>query len=232
MRRRQFMQLLDMLRAELDISTDPAVGSSATPRLKQVLARTYETLYDAYTWPFLRNLTERKTLQIGQRYYDFPDNLDYDEIIEAKNWWGGQPHIVTRGIGFEHYAAVDSDSGSRADPVERWEIVDDGNGKVQFEVWPVPAGSGQEFQFRAKRRFRPLVNDDDLCLLDDHLVVLYAAAELAPPKKKTDIQTKLVAAQARLGILKANGASGTPSVRIGLAQSRPKLGTVTIRASR
>ncbi|MBO4228014.1 hypothetical protein [Bradyrhizobium neotropicale] len=228
MRRRQFIQLLDMLRDELSISSDPAVGVSATPNLKQVLSRHYETLYDAHDWPFLRQMFPRITLNTGQRYYDFPEDMDFDNLEEVNNWWGGQPHPICRGIDFGQYAMYDSDSGVKADPVENWDVRLVGN-KEMLEVWPVPAGSGQALQFKGKTKFKRLVDDADLCLLDDQLVVLYAAAELAPPKKRTDINAKLTAALARLGMVKARGQGGSESFRLGLGSTRPRFRGVTVR---
>lgn len=232
-RRRQFIQLLTMLRDELSISSDPAVGVAATPNLKQVLTRHYETLY-ALEWPHLRQMFDRITLNVGERYYDFPETMDFDDLEEVNVWWGGQPHQVTRGIGFEHYAAVSSDDGARSDPVERWDVrLVENDTKEMIEVWPVPSGTGQALQFKGRRKFKQLVDDADLCLLDDQLVVLYAAAELAPPKKRTDISAKLQAAQQRLGILKANSAAGASTFRMGLGRPRAGLpGGVTIRVGR
>ncbi|MGZ5923514.1 MAG: phage adaptor protein [Rhizomicrobium sp.] len=232
MRRKQFIQLLAKLRDELSISSDPAIGSAATPNLKQVLSRVYETLYDAHDWTHLRQIFPRLTLNAGERYYDFPENMDFDNLEEVKVWWGGQPHTITRGIDFEHYAAVSSDDDQRSDPVERWDVRLVGN-KEMIEVWPIPSGTGQALQFKGKTKFAPLINDADLCLLDDQLVVLYAAAELAPPKKRTEISAKLNAAQARLGIVKMRGKAASPSFRMGLSQDRPRLfGGVTIRVGR
>jgi hypothetical protein len=221
MRRKQFMQLLDALRAELSISSDPAVGSAATPNLKQVLSRTYETLYDAHDWPHLRQLFPRKTLNAGQRYYDFPDDMDFDNLEEVNVWWGGQPHPITRGIDFSQYAEVSSDDGARSDPVRRWDVRLIGT-KEMIEVWPVPSGAGQALQFQGKTKFKPLIDDADLCLIDDQLVVLYAAAELSPPKKRTDINAKLSAAQARLGVVKMRGEGGSSSFRLGSNSERPR----------
>jgi hypothetical protein len=231
MRRRQFIQLLDDLRDELDINSDPAVGSSATPSLKRIIKRVYQTLYDAYDWPHLRQIFDRITLNIGQRYYDFPDDMDYDNLEESKVWWGGQPHDLSRGIGFAQYAVCDSESDIRSDPVTHWDVRKVGN-KEMIEVWPIPSGTGQALQFKGKTKFRPLVDEADLCLIDDELVLLFAAAEKLPAKKRGDINLKIAAAQARLGVVKARSQGGSSSFRMGLSGApRPYKG-VTLRVGR
>lgn len=228
MRRRQLGQLLTMLRDELSISSEPAVGVSATPNLKQVLTRHYETLFEEYDWPFLRKIFDRITLNAGQRYYDFPEDMDFESLERVTCWWGNLPHTITRGVDFEQYAVYSSDDGIRADPVQRWDVRDV-DGKEMVEVWPVPAGSGQALQFRGRIKFKRLVDEADLCLLDDQLVVLHAAAELSPPKKRTDINAKLVAAQRRFGMLKARSQGGSASFRMGLGgEPKPHHG-LTIR---
>lgn len=231
MRRRQFIQLLDDLRDELDISSDPAVGSSATPGLKRIIKRVYQSLYDAYDWPHLRQIFDRITLNAGQRYYDFPDDMDYDNLEESMVWWGGQPHPLTRGVGFQQYAVCDSENDIRSDPVTHWDVRKVGN-KEMIEVWPIPSGTGQALQFKGKTKFEPLVDDDDLCLIDDELVLLFAAAEKLPAKKRGDINIKIAAAQARLGVVKARSQGGSSSFRMGLeGKSRPYKG-VTLRVGR
>lgn len=218
MRRKQFMQLVSALRAELGKSVDPAVGVADLPSLKQTIGRVYESLYDSYDWPHLTRFFPKTTLNAGQRYYDFPDGTDYDKVERAVVWQNDTPITIERGIDFEEYAQFDSDAGVRADPVAKWDVRDI-DGKPALEVWPIPSGSGYSVQFKGKIAFVPLVDDADLCLLDDQLVVLMCAAELLPRSKSADAQIKLAAAQQRLGMTKARSKAGTGSIRIGLGKT-------------
>lgn len=222
MRRKQFMQLIADLRAELRKSSDPAVGVSDLPTLKQVLGRVYETLYDAHDWPHLRQMFPKIELHAGQRYYDFPEDTDYDKVERVVVWQNNSPFPATRGIDFEEYAQFDSNDDVRADPVSRWDVRYTST-REQMEVWPIPASAGYSIQFKGKLKFKPLVNDSDLCLLDDQLVVLHAAAELLPAAKQADAQIKLAAANSRLGITKARSKSTTPPVRVGLSRKSPEV---------
>ena len=229
MRRKQFVQLISDLRAELSKSTDPAVGVSDLPQLKQTLNRVYQSLYDLYPWPFLKRVFDRIPLQAGQRYYDFPEEMDFDNMESVAVWFSGQPLHIERGIGFEEYATYDSESDVRVDPVVKWDVRSVDDTREMLEVWPVPASNSYSIQFIGKRKFEPLVDDSDLCLLDDDLVVIHAAAELLPTKG-TNIQAKLAAAQARLGMLKGRSAAGSGSVRLGLGRSnRPIMGKAVVR---
>ncbi len=215
-RRRQFVQLIYDLRAELGRSSDPNAGVSDLPSLKQTLGRVYETLYDEHDWPHLSVFSARTTLNAGQRYYDIPTGLSAETIEEIVVWWSGQPVPLDRGISFEQYAAYDPEADDRVDPAQAWDVRFTGT-REQLEFWPLPA-SAQQFMVKGKRAFTPLVDDADLCLLDSHLVVLYAAVELLRRTKSPDADVKLAAAQQRMATLKGRLQGGQKGVKIGLGQ--------------
>lgn len=220
MRRKQFGQLISDLRAELERSSDPAVGVSDLPTLKQKIARTYETLYDEHDWPHLNQMFPPIALQAGQRYYDFPDDLDFDRLEQVVVWYSGRPFEAIRGIGFEQFAFYNSEEDERSDPAQRWDVRFVQT-KEQVEVWPVPASNNTTLQFKGTRKFAPLINDSDLCLLDDNMVVLFAAAELAPAKSGNK-QVFLSAAQQRLARVKGRMDAGDSRLRVGMGRSEPR----------
>jgi hypothetical protein len=227
MRRKQFLQLIYELRAEIGKAVDPAVGVSDLPSLKQTIARNYESLYDDYDWPHLSVISARIPLSAGQRYYDFPADMGYEGVTEAVVWWNGDPLPLTRGISFDQYAEYDSDSDERSDPAVCWDVRYTGT-REQCELWPVPASNGSvKLQFRGKRKFIPLVDDADLCLIDDHLVVLTSAVELLPRQKSGDAQVKLAALQSRYSRLKGRSKGASKSVRVGLGASPQESGRPT-----
>jgi hypothetical protein len=217
-RNKQFGQLQSDLRAELGRNNDPGVRAADLPQIQQVLRRNYESLYDAYDWPHLNEIHDRIAMAAGQRFYDFPDSLDYDKITAAVVWYNGQPVPLERGIGFAQYAVYDSEGGDRSNPVQRWDVRYVA-GVAQLEAWPIPASNTVDIQFEGKRKFVPLVDDANPCLLDDQIVTLSAAAEIA--KDDNDIKLKLRAAQDRLGVLKGRGKGASTPVRLGLG-SEPK----------
>lgn len=223
MRRKQFLQLVYDLRAELGKAVDPAAGVADLPSLKQTIARNYESLYDDYDWPHLSVISERIPLSAGQRYYDFPDNMGYEGVEKVVIWWNGDPVDLTRGIDFEHYAEYDSESDERSDPATHWDVRFTGT-KEQCEIWPLPASSNS-IQFKGKRKFTALVDETDLCMIDDHLVVLTCAVELLPRQKSGDAQVKLAALQSRYGRLKGRSKGGSNrSYKIGMGSGTPETG--------
>lgn len=222
--------LVDMLKAEVRQSQRVNVGVDYEATLKQTIRRTQATLYDSYDWPILR-VKPFKVLQAGERYYDLPTELDFEQIEKVAVYWGGVPEPVYRGIGFEEYAQYDSDQGVRADPVLKWDIAATDT-VPQIEVWPIPASDGTKLQFIGKRKLRPLVKDSDVADLDDALIVLFAAAEILAAQKSADAQLKLSAAQDRLKTLRANLKSGyEPIVYGGYQSPRPMRGRTIIRVS-
>lgn len=229
-RRKQFAQLINDLRAELSRSTDPAVGVADLPTLKQVLSRNYEAIYQGYDWPHLNKIFDRLPLNAGQRFYDFPEDLDYDDVSQVVVWWNNLPTPIVRGIGFEEYSTYNPEI-STSDPVLKWDVRYTDTHE-QMEVWPVPASSLQALQFEGQVKFKPLVNDDDLCRIDDHIVVLASAVELVPAKERQAAQAKLAAAQQRIASVKGRSKAASPSVRMGLGGSnRPVYGKSVVRVS-
>ena len=206
-----FLKLFTMLRGEIHRSADPAVGIEDLPVLKTKLNRVYETLYDGYDWPHLLRWLPKQNFAAGQRYYDVPSG-QYEELREVIAWWNNTPHPLARGIGWEQYSAYDSEADERSDPALRYEIRFTGT-KEQIEIWPIP-GSASPFQVVIKRQFAPLVNDADVCLIDDQSVVLAAAAELHPDgNERVRLQA---AALMRLDAQKANTKNDTEGVRMGM----------------
>lgn len=90
----------------------------------------------------------------------------------------------------------------------KWDIRFTGTTE-QIEAWPIPASSANHLQFKGIKKFVRLVADADPCLLDDMLVVAFAAAELAAGQEAADAGAKLQAAQTLYSRLKgrSKGAS-------------------------
>ncbi|MEP3248043.1 MAG: hypothetical protein ABJN40_06010 [Sneathiella sp.] len=208
-RNRQLIQLIDELRAEAGQAVSSSVGVDKIPALKQIIRRTQETLYDDFDWPHLR-IQPVKQLSAGQRYYDLPANMDYERIEEVVVWYSGHPHPLVREITFSDYSQYDSEEGERSEPALKWDIRDTGAGE-QIEIWPVPSSNSSKLQFKGLRRLGGLIDDSDTADLDNHLIVLFAAAEILSRQKSPDAQAKLAAANSRYAKLKgrAKGASRT-----------------------
>lgn len=203
-----FLELQTMLREELNRSQDVSIGVDDLPILKRAINKSYATLYDEHDWPFLRRIFPRVSLAAGQRFYGFPTGLNIERVERAEGWQNGIPRPLTRGIGTEHYAAFDSLSNERSDPVVAWDVRDVSNA-VQFEVWPLPVGNDQSVEFTGIRSIDKLVNNADVCYLDDELVVLFAASQHLRRQKSADADEVLAQFRARFQTLK--GRSAGPS---------------------
>lgn len=225
----QFLSLVTDLRDELRRSNSVSVGVDDLPSLKRTLNKAYATAAIEFTWPHLRRVFDRKTLNAGQRYYDFPTDLNHDRIENAAIWYNDLPHKTVRGIGFEEYAAYDSEADERSDPVQRWDVRDVA-GAIQFEVWPLPA-SAQSIQFIGERATPKLVGDTDVCFLDDNMIVMLAAAKLF--KSKDERNEALADAERHRKMLKARSEGGQRTFRLGLGEidSNRMPNTATIRVN-
>ncbi len=193
-------QLLEKLRAECRFSTNTSRGIDDANYLRQILIRVQEQLYDEYTWPFLQILVEDadKILQAGERFYDFPDELNLERVIRVWHKFGNEWIELEQGISPTQYSSFDSDADVRSDPPIRWDIRD---GR-QFEIWPVPSSNGTPVRFQGTRLLTPLVEDTSRADLDDILIVLFSAGEILTSTKQPDAQIKLNLATRRLNTLR------------------------------
>ena len=217
-RRTQLLQLVAQLRAETGRTQKVAVGIDEVDNLKEVLRRVQEQLYDAHDWQHLR--TEKSIdLAAGQRYYDMPDGLNFDRIETVKLKVNGVYCDIDRGIDLTDYSGYDSnaDTPARADPAQKWDIriVDDEDDE-QIEIWPIPNSNTQKLYFTGTRSLPALVESSDRAVLDDRLIVLFAAAEILARQGAKDAQAKLEQAKDRFTILKKNAVKSSPTIQIGL----------------
>lgn len=116
-------------------------------------------------------------LVIGTQYYAFPTTqLDVARVnkpsfVQQPN---GFSYDVWFGIGPREYNAFNSAAGVTGSPVRRWDMVMIA-GVMMVEVWPVP-NIPQTLMLDGVLPITPMVADTDLCMLDDLLIVLWAAA--------------------------------------------------------
>ena len=219
----QFSQLYTDLRAELRRSSSVAVGVEDLATLKRTINHVYRTLYIDYEWPHLRKVFPKIELAAGQRYYDFPADLDNDLLEAAVVWNGNIAEEIRVGIGFDEYSFLDPDEDDRQDPVQAIDFRFTGTA-TQIEVWPLPATNNYSIQFRGYILLPKLVEDSDKCWLDDELVVLFAAAELLKGTKAEDADSKLLIAQGYLQRLKARSKGPAKRVSMGLGSSERRQG--------
>lgn len=196
-------ELVEQVRDEARLSTNTSRSLDHLSHIKQVLRTCYRQLAEEYDWPHLRLKRSdcTKTLAAGQRYYDFPVNLNTDKMFSAWVLWGSSWSELCAGITNEHYSSMDSDTDQRADPPLRWEWYSNTD-LNQFEIWPVPA-SASTVAFEGQKKVTPLLNDADRCDIDDLLLVLKTAAIVTADKllkpqlgaRYTERQTALIGNQ-------------------------------------
>lgn len=211
--------LIDMVRLEARLSTASSRGVEDKDRLIHMINRVYETLWDEHEWEVRRISRENcyKTLQAGQRFYDFPSTIRPQDITSVWLRWGNTWREVNYGITFAHYGQFDSERDERSEPVQQWVM----RSEEQFEVWPLPASNGVALGtgvlgFEGKKKFIKLLDEDtDNCLLDDYLISLFVAYEILAANKQGDADAKNEQARARLSALSAKNSDRT-SVRVGL----------------
>jgi hypothetical protein len=195
-----FSTLVEQLRAEIGASTNVGQGVNNLPSLQQTLRRNQERLWAEFNWPHLF-IDRDEQLYAGQRYYSFNDDLDYTRIVGAWVKYANSFEPVGYGFNPTIYSAVNSETGSKSDPVQLWRHYE-GN---QYEVWPVPSGqTAQVLRYRAIKKLAPLLANSDKADLDDILIVLFSAAEILARLKAADAQGKLQLAQSHYRNLRAN----------------------------
>ena len=218
--------LIDMLRAETRQSQDPALGENYRSTLTQTLQRTQDNLA-MLPWP---HMVVRRLMPIsaGERFYALPDDMPVENVTKVECRTGSRWLEIEYGISPDDMLVYDSDSGSRSDPVIKWQWIDE-----QVEVWPIPASNGfvdfdddgvtPEFpinpdyllRFTGNRVLKPLLADNDTADLDDNLIVLFAAAEILASRKQADAEAKLKSAQTRLDKLMGRQAKSRRRVVVG-----------------
>jgi hypothetical protein len=202
-----------MLRKECRYASDSSAGQSKNPALKELLKRTYIMLYDDHDWPHLTSVWEDKAIVAGSRFYDFPANINMENAVKVFHRYQQVWQPVEEGFDTRAYNIVDSDIDERRDPVQAWRVYDG----TQFEVWPIPQTNGT-LRFVGKKALPVFEADEDVCLLDDHLVVLFAAAEELADKKRGEALKAM--AERRLAQVKSQ-MNKTPSFRPGSDEHAP-----------
>lgn len=217
----QFSSLFQDLRAEVRRSTTVSVGVDDLPYLKRVINHVYRGLVVDYEWRHLRYVPPRIAMQAGQALYDFPTHLDFDDVWSATCWQGSTNTEIKRGIEPTDYGTIDPQADARQDPVLKYDLRFSGTA-VQFEVWPLPATTDEvEVEFIGTYKLPRLVNDDDQMMIDDELVLLFAAAEVLKADKADDSDSKLQLAQDYLRRLKVRQKANSRRYQIGLGQGSP-----------
>lgn len=209
----QLQELVAQLRSATGRNQSVAVGTSELDTLKGELAVTQELLYDDYDWPFL-NVERTIQIQEGQRYYDLPEDLNYDRLDCVKLRRNGVYTDVTRGITFDDFSIYDSNEGERSAPVLKWDIRNTGV-KEQLETWPISSESAS-LHFFGTMALPRLTQDEDRALLDDRLIVLFTAADMLARQKSPDAKNKLDKANSRLLKLRGNSQAASKTVQVGL----------------
>lgn len=186
------VRLLDKLRFEARLSSNPAHNAQVRGTHVNMLQRTQERLWRDFPWPHLT--TEWQiTVQDGQRYYDTPEDLDVDRIDRIELFRDGNWYMLTSGVSGAEYGVWNSDLDQRSWPPRRWRIVPD----EMLELWPIPDQNADPttregyLRFTGTRKLRPLVDDGDRADLDDDMLALYCAAELLAGSGAKDAQMKL-----------------------------------------
>lgn len=201
-------QMLDRLKGEAGISQNAAHALSVRDSYIQLLQRTQEELYIQHEWPHLK-VQRQMALPAGQRYHQYPADLEFTGINQAWSVDGGNWYPVGFGIDPIMFNDYNSDAGERSTPLQRWDNYADAADGNMFEVWPIP-DVDTVIRFEGRKKLGPLIEDTDKSTLNGIMIVLYAAADLLARSKAEDAPLKLQRAQQFLRAVKVKmGANKT-----------------------
>lgn len=171
--------ILDLVRSEARLSVNPAHNAQSHDTQVRLIRRIYDELWEGNVWP---HLVIRRTYQLqdGQKLYDFAPDFDISRIEHIYVKDGGEWAKLRPEIAECDYSEYDSDLDERAWPARAWRLYED----EKVEIWPIPDQNGDAATLDGYIKVvgvgaRPaFVEDTDICVLDDRLIALYAAAEL------------------------------------------------------
>lgn len=221
-------KVVEMVRNEAKLSSKTSRGIDHRDHIVHLIKRTHEQLYDDFDWEYMLIHKEDagKTLQAGERYYDFPAKLNVERAFELWHNYGNSWVLLDYGISPHHYSQHDSDNDERADPALAWQVRDE----KQFEIWPIPTTSIEEVRFSGHKKLNILDSDDSRLNMDDILVSLMCASEILADNNSPGASSKTALAQARLQKMRARHGSKI-KVRIGMGgDEQSQLGFPRIRA--
>ena len=232
-RGKTFGQVVAATRAEAGQSANTAVGRNTHDQVEQTVRRVYERLHGDFHWPHLA-IERDVTVEAGQRYYSFPDDLDPDRVGDA---WvleheGAHWRPVSYGIGPEHWNSHNPERDERADPVRAWQRHNPGSGnKLMVEVWPLPDSSGGLLRLQGMPFPRSLTSDEDFVDLDDQAIALQAAGEILARHNSADSEIKLQQAQSRVDMIRSHQHASNPVFSMN-PRRRTRPGGIQVRAPR
>ena len=214
-------ELTEQVRAEARLSTNASRGLDDLSNIQQKIRRVQEELYDEFDWPFMRISKEdaTKTLAAGQRYYDFPTNLNMERAFTLYTNTQSIWTPLEQGISMATYSEQDSDENERSDPALRWDI----HNETQFEIWPLPSSNGGLVRFDGLKKLTSMVDTGDRADLDDKMIVLFVAAEILAANKQADAQLILEKANRRKATMQGRLVS-KKRLFMGGAQEEPRTG--------
>lgn len=202
-------QLIEDVQLEANLSATPNVGQNFRAQIAHRIRKEQEYLHADFRWPHMEGtLTSGwfdKDSANGERYYDYPANLDQQRGFNLHYQFGSVYVPVERGITPEDYVSFNSDNGVGSDPVMKWAP----HTQTQFEVWPIPQVDGNILRFTGFRTLRPLLADTDVADLDDNLITLFAAGRLLIRRNKDEAAVVLKRAEKLYASLKMDAMRGT-----------------------
>lgn len=205
--------LIAEVQFELGHSTTLTIGQQFRGHITHRIQREYERLYRDFSWPHLRNWIDFPTVA-GQKLYDLPDvgadPLTIEDVREVYTNWGNIFNPLGRGIEIDDYNAFNTDLGAKSDPALKWEP----RSETSIELWPCPASAVQTIRLKALKPFKQIVEETDVCLLDDKLVSMYAASEYLMRQSSKDGPAVMARAQLHYTALKQRYQTGANRVQL------------------
>ena len=185
-------QLVSEVQAEARQSQNAAHGLNHRASIVQLIQRTQRRLWAEHNWPHMK-VSRDMPVAAGQRYYQVPADMDYERIDNIAFKYAGVWSDLIYGIDESHYSIFDPAINQRSTPAMNWDIaedVQDTAGEVDrrgmFEIWPLPDQDGevggsleQNLRLTGTRNLGRLTQNNDRADLDNDLIVLFCAGELA-----------------------------------------------------